>query len=81
MTMEASQSSVIGREAQVALLCTSSSLLINLGTRESSAKVGGAKLVTMLGGSSEFPLHCTMEGDKLKFPSLPSMVRGDETVP
>ena len=34
----------------------------------------------MLGGSPEFPFHCTMEGDKLDFLSLPSLGRGDDTV-
>ena len=37
MAMAASQSSVIGREAQVALFCASSNLLINLGIQGSSA--------------------------------------------
>ena len=47
----------------------------------SHCKIGRAKLVTTMGGRSEFPLHCTMEGDKLEFPSRPSLGRGDKTVP
>ena len=40
-------------------------------------KVGGARFVTTLGGIPEFPLHCTMEGDKLKFTNHPILGRGD----
>ena len=44
-------------------------------------KVGGAKGVTTIGGSTEFPLHFTMEGDKIGFTSRPILGRGDETIP
>ena len=47
----------------------------------SHCKVGGAKGATTLGGSTELPLHCTMEGNKLEFLSRPSLGRGDETAP
>ena len=33
--------------------------------------VGRAKRVTTLIGSTELPLYCNMEGDKLEFPSRP----------